>query len=145
MTDLGPSMKPQVRNRYPHFLAEDVEVWSKFLKTDAHRILECWYDVKVGSGAAVPGSASDMERKIAAAVTRKRIDVVCRVEGSIWVVEVKPWANMYAVGQVVSYVRLFVKEYAPTGEVIPVLVCDSYDEDLVDEFEEFGILVLTND
>lgn len=145
MTELGPSMKPQVRNRYPHFLAEDVEVWSKFIKTDGHRIIECWYDLKVGTGADLPVDATDMERKISNGISRKRIDVVCRVAGNIWVVEVKPWANMYAVGQVVSYVRLFRKEYRTDVEVIPVLVCDSFDKDLLDEFDEFGILVFENE
>lgn len=145
MRILGLSMKPMVRNRYPHFLAEDVVVWSKFLKTEAHRISECWYDLRVGTGAVLPPDATEMERKISDGVSRKRIDVVCRVEDKLWVVEVKPWANMYAVGQVISYVRMFSKEFKTDLDVIPVIVCDSVDVDLLDELDEFGVLVLEND
>ena len=126
-------------------LQEDNAVWSKFLSTDADLLKEVWYDVKVGLPVLLPVGASDLERRIAAGVTRKRIDVVCSVAGGFWVVEIKPRASMLAIGQVISYYRLFILEYAPAGQVFPVIVCDSYDEDLVDEFDELGVLVLQND
>lgn len=142
MVELGPGQKPLVQNHYPHMLAEDVRVWTKFLRTDAHRIKEVWYDLRVGQAVLLSEGASDMDRKIALGLTRKRIDVVCKVAGGLWVIEVKPYANMYAMGQILTYVRLFAQEYIVAGELTPVLVCDSYDEDLVNEFDEFGILVL---
>ena len=145
MADLGPGTKPVIRPHYPHMLHEDNSVWTKFLQTDAQRLKEVWYDVKVGLPVFLPVGASDIERRIAAGVTRKRIDVVCHVAGGYWVVEIKPRASMLAVGQVISYVRMFNLEYAPGGQVIPVIVCDSFDEDLVDEFDELGVLVLMND
>lgn len=142
MVELGPGQKPLVQVHYPHMLAEDIRVWTKFLKTDAHRIKEVWYDLRVGHSVLLEFGASDMAKRIAAGLTRKRIDVVCRVADGLWVVEVKPYANMYAMGQILTYVRLFKLEYVTVGEVTPVLVCDSYDTDLVDEFDEFGVLVL---
>jgi len=145
MSVLGPGQKPNIRPRYPHLLPEDTAVWSKFLKTDANRIIECWYDVRIGQSVLLGPNADEMDWKIASGLTRKRIDVVCRVEDGFWVVEVKPYANMYAVGQILTYVRLFKAEYEPEGELNPVLVCDDYDEDLLDEFDEFGILVIKND
>ena len=126
-------------------LAEDNAVWTKFLQTDGFRLKEVWYDVRVGQPVPLPADASDMDRRIAAGLTRKRIDVVCSVGGGLWVVEVKPYASMLAVGQVISYARLFALTYTVTGELIPVIVCDSFDEDLVDEFDELGVLVLMND
>lgn len=145
MVSLGPGQKPNIRPRYPHMLAEDIAVWTKFLKTDAHRIKECWYDVRVGQAVLLGVGASDIEQRIAGGLTRKRIDVIALVEGGYWVVEVKPYVNMYALGQILTYVRLFAAEFDIPGELTPVLVCDAYDEDLLDEFEEFGILVLQND
>lgn len=126
-------------------LAEDNAVWTKFLQTDIHRLKEVWYDVRVGQAVLLPVGADDRDRRIAAGLTRKRIDVVCSVGGGFWVVEIKPYASMLAVGQVISYSRLFAIEYTVPGQVIPVIVCDSYDEDLLDEFDELGILVLMND
>lgn len=145
MADLGPGQKPLIRPHYPHMLFEDTGVWTRFLQTDAYRLKEVWYDVRVGMPVDLGVGASEMEKKIAAGLTRKRIDAVCSVGGGFWVVEVKPYASMLAVGQVISYVRLFKLQYTVPGQIIPVIVCDAFDEDLVDEFDELGVLVLMND
>lgn len=145
MSDLGYGQKPYIQPHYPHFLAEDTAVWTRFLQTDAHRIARCWYDVKVGRPMDLPASASDVEIKVAAGVSRKRIDVVCLVDSSYWIIEIKPFGNMVALGQVLTYSRLFPLEYDVTGEIVPVIVCAGVDEDLIDEFEELGILVLVTE
>jgi len=134
--------KPLLRPHYPHFLAEDNAVWTAYLKKEAHRIEELWYDLRVGQPVQLQPDASDMERRIALGLTRKRIDVVCLVDGDFWVVEVKPYASMLAVGQALTYARLFALEYELTGRIIPVIVCNVIDEDLIEEFDEFGILVM---
>lgn len=130
---------------YPHMLTEDVTVWSKFLATVRTPIKEVWYDVHCGSPVALPGGASDLDHRIAAGITRKRIDVVCHVGGGFWVVEVKPFASMLALGQALSYARLFAKEYVVDGEIWPIVVCDHVDEDLTDEFDELGVGLFVND
>ena len=144
MDELGPGQKALVRPHYPHMLYEDNHIWTKFLKTDAARIQELWYDVRVGQPVYLGETASEMELKIAGGLTRKRIDVICRVNGDYWVVEVKPWASMLAVGQVITYARLFALGYNVTARVIPVIVCDALDEDLIEQYDELGILVLVN-
>lgn len=144
MLTLGVSQKPVVMPTYPHMLAEDTAVWSKYLASPLVPIKELWYDVHVGAPVRIPAEASDMDRRIAAGISRKRIDVVCRVGGGFWIVEVKPRANMVALGQVLTYSRLFVQDYSPRGEVWPVIVCDSADEDLVSQFDELGVAVIVN-
>ena len=145
MVDLGPGQKPDIMPHYPHMMAEDTQVWTKFLESERFDIGRVWYDVRVGQSVFVPVGADDRDRRIAAGLTRKRLDVVASVAGGLWVVEVKPYANMYAVGQVITYARLFGLEYASPGPVIPVIICDDFDIDLVDEFDELGILVIKND
>lgn len=145
MVDLGCGQKPNVMPHYPHMLAEDTAVWTKFLQSKSIEIKRVWYDVRVGQAVLVEVGADEVERKIAQGLTRKRIDVVAAVAGGIWVIEVKPYASMYAVGQVITYASLFATEYIVPGQVIPVIICDDYDEDLIDEFDELGILVIKND
>jgi len=145
MAVLGPTQKPIVRTHYPHLLAEDTEVWTKFLKAGFVNITKAWYDVRVGSMVFMGPEASEMEMLVAAGLTRKRIDVVAEVGGNTWVIEVKPYANMYAVGQIITYVRLFEQEYEYNGELRAVIICDDYDTDLIEEFDEFGVLVIKND
>ena len=140
--DMGPGRSPTVRPHYPHFLAEDNGVWTRFLEQNFERLHEVWYDVKVGRPVKLDDNATEMELRIARGVTRKRIDVVGWDGGSYWVIEVKPFASMLAVGQVISYARMFAMEYVIKGRVVPVIVCNTLDEDLTDEFKELGILVI---
>lgn len=136
-------MKSVVQSFYPHMMALDIEVWSKYLAAPVVPIKEVWYDVHVGGAVEVSGGSDEILHRVAAGVTRKRIDVVCRVGGGYWVVEVKPFGSMLALGQILSYTRLFVQEYRPDGEVIPVVVCSSVDLDLIDEFGDVGVLLIT--
>lgn len=145
MAILGSGQKPNVMVHYPHMLAEDTDVWTRFLESRVIDIDEVWYDLRVGQPVAVRQGASEMEQRIANGLTRKRIDAVCRVAGGFWVVEVKPYANMVALGQALTYSRLFKQEYTDVGEVLPVIVCDGVDQDLIEEFDELGVLVLAND
>ena len=138
-------MKPIVMPHYPHMMAEDIDVWSKYLRDPLVPIREVWYDVHVGGAIALPEGAGAIEQQVALGVSRKRIDVVAGVGGGFWVVEVKPLASMLALGQVLSYTRLFKQEFAPVGEVWPVIVCDAVDEDLLDEFDAAGVAVIVND
>lgn len=144
MVGLGPGMKPIVMPHYPHMMVEDTAVWTKFLDSKVVPIKEVWYDVRVGQSVFLTEGAGDMERKIAAGLTRKRIDVVAAVEDSLWVIEVKPYANMYALGQIQTYVYLFEQEYVTPETVQGVIVCDDYDIDLIGEFADLGIMVLSN-
>lgn len=145
MAELGPGQKPMVMTHYPHMLAEDVAVWSKCLAKMGQAITRVWYDVHVGRPVSLPAGATTIEQKIAAGVTRKRIDVVCSVGPEFWVVEVKPFANMTALGQAFSYSRLFGMEYDTYLPVRAVVVCDEFDRDMSVPFEELGVLVLKND
>ncbi|MBA7479581.1 hypothetical protein ES707_15015 [subsurface metagenome] len=142
MVALGVSQKPIVMPSYPHMLAEDTAVWSKYLADPVHRIKEVWYDVHVGKPVEGVKPDDELGMRIASGITRKRIDVVARVGGGLWVIEIKPFANMVALGQVLSYTRLFIEEYRPVEEVRGVVVCDSLDPDLVDEFEALDVIVI---
>jgi len=120
-------------------LFEDVEVWSRFLQSDRGRILEVWYDLHVGQAVPVPEGSPEYLKLVALGVTRKRIDVVCRVAEGYWVVEVKPYANALALGQVLNYTRLFVIEYPAAVPARPVIVCDIADDDLRGDFSGRGV------
>lgn len=145
MEDLGFGRRPIVMPHYPHMLAEDIAVWTKFLESQRYEIVEVWYDVHVGAPIDLGEEAEELALAVARGVSRKRIDCVCRVGPDLWVVEVKPFANMTALGQVLTYTRLFEKEFSDPGRVKAVVVCDTADEDLADEFQELGVMVIQND
>lgn len=143
VANLGVGQRPVVMVTYPHMLAADAEIWSRFLKRFGHRLKEVWYDVHVGT-PTVPGGAEDqVAARIAAGITRKRIDVVARVGGGWWVVEVKPRVNTTALGQVLTYKRLAAKEYYLAGEVWGVIVAAELDVDLLEGVDELNVGVFT--
>lgn len=127
---------------YPHMLAEDTEVWTEYLKAPIAPIKEVWYDLHVGGIPELDAGAGALERKVAAGVMRKRIDVVAHVGGGYWVIEIKPYGSMLALGQAFCYARLFAAEFTPAGEVVPIVVCNHVDPDLLDDFEAAGVGVI---
>jgi len=132
-------MKPVVRARYPHMLAEDADVWTRFLEKYPGRFAEVWYDVHVGKPVPVPPDSPEWLERFSGEVSRKRIDVVGRVPGGFIVVEVKPYANYVALGQVMVYWPLFAEEYGGGAECAAMVVCYVADQDCVAEFQEHAI------
>ena len=145
MAVLGTSQKPIIMPHYPHFLAEDTAVWTRYLASPVKAIKEVWYDVHVGRAVPIPEGGGDLERRISRGVTRKRIDVVARVDSSLWVIEIKPFAGMQALGQIIAYHRMFVEEFQPVWPTWPVIICDKADYDVVSTFDALGVIVIAND
>ena len=135
---------PVVMTSYPHFGDADTDVWSRYLADPVVPIKEVWYDVHVGKPVELRRSSDEMDRRIANGVTRKRIDVVARIGNGFWIIEVKPIADQQALGQIINYTRLFVREFNMPGEVFPVIVADEVDENVMLSFEQLGILVIVN-
>lgn len=145
MALLGFGQKPMIMSHYPHMLHEDVAVWTRFLEKMARVINRLWYDVHVGQPVIPDDRESTIQEKVAAGVTRKRIDVVASIGGEFWVIEVKPVAGMAALGQVYAYNRLFTIEYDTFRPTKPVVVCDVLDADVGISFEELGVMVFVNE
>jgi len=124
---------------------QDTGVWTRFLEGEHPWINRVWYDVHVGKGVNVGPDSDELDRRIARGLTRKRIDVVAEVGGGYWVVEVKPFGGMVALGQVMTYSRLFVQEYRVDAAVVPVVVCDVVDRDVMGDFEAVGVGVFENE
>lgn len=130
-----------VMPHYPHMLAGDTEVWSRFLEDPPFIIKGVIYDYHVGRPVNVGPGADLITKQIAAGLGQKRVDVVMWADGMWWVVEVKPRAGMTALGQVITYARLFKQENLILDVVRPTIVCADYDPDLVDDFEAQGVTV----
>ena len=121
---------PNIMPHYPHMLVEDREIWTKFLEIREFEIDRVWYDVHVGHGLPVASPAGSLEHKIAQGVTRKRIDVICTVKNELWIIEIKPHANMGALGQIITYNQLFRDEFETPYKIVPAILCWSIDFDI---------------
>ena len=142
MADLGPGQRPIIMPHYPHLLADDTEVWTKYLEAPIRDMKRVWYDLHVGAPVQLGTGADDMDRRIADGVTKKRIDVVAAVGGGYWVIELKWVGNMHALGQALAYSRLFRIEFNIYEEVWPVVICDELDPDLIDDYDLAGVALI---
>ena len=139
---LGPGESPEVRLKYVHMLKEDYATWTAFLESGVLKLEEVWYDVHVGVAMEVPSGAPMWMLRVADGVSRKRIDVLGRMGVVYSVIEVKPIANMEAIGQVVTYRRLFGEEFEVPGVVGAVVVCMTVDRDVVESARELDVVVM---
>jgi hypothetical protein len=139
LLDLGPGEAPAKRSSYPHMMPEDHVVWSRFLEQKVGLVQRVWYDVHVGEAVEVPNDLPPEMLAVSRAVTRKRIDAVCIMGGVYYVCEVKPWGGYVALGQVLVYWDLFIKEFPRASPTIGAVVCATADPDCLDAFGEQGI------
>lgn len=123
---------------------QEAQVWTRFLESGDIPIEELWYDVHVGASVKGDWDVDSVPARVALAVTRKRIDVVAVVDGVLWIIEVKPVAMHFAIGQVLAYETLFANEYEHDVETWPVIVCDTCDPDVIPLCQSLGVVVVAN-
>ena len=125
--DVYPAVK---QGRYPHMLAEDVALWNKFLDEWPEQFEGVEYDVHVGGEVERLRWWSDQVQRMGEWLAAKRIDVVGYRPGEIWIVEVKPYAGVAAIGQVLCYLELYRKDRRPPEKLVGCIVTDKVTPDL---------------
>lgn len=130
-------------DRFPHMLAADIDLWRRFLTLHKGEFLVYNYDVHVGVGAPIPLNTPEQYVKAIEASSQKRIDVVAEKDSEIWVIEVKPYASLSAVGQVLCYSALYIDKFKPVKKVIPCIVTDYIYPDEAWLFNHFKITAIS--
>ncbi len=96
--------------KYPHMKPADVEIWERFIDANSGFFDRVDYDLCVGEGADfLPTDESTPDGRQNRLYKRK-IDVVGYKGNAVWLVEVKPLADMEALGQIITYGDLYAKE-----------------------------------
>ncbi len=141
MVELLNGEVPQLRVKYPHMMPMDSEIWNRFLIFGKFLPDRVYYDVRVGRGVEPPEGSPEWLKKYAKINYTKRIDVIGSTIDRWWIIECKPGASYWALGQVIFYSWAFKNEIADDKEIIPVVITDVVDEDLRPLFDLAGVLV----
>lgn len=141
MLHLTGGVKPVVQRKYLHMMPEDTAIWTRFLRQGQFLPDLVWYDVHVGKGIHVSDGQPDWLKKMTLDISRKRIDIVARCGLDYWIIEAKPAAGIVALGQVLYYSTAFALEYEHAGRIIPAVVTDVVDPDLVQTFRLGGVVI----
>lgn len=124
-----PKVPLEKIRQFPHMMPGDIEIWEAFLKQFPDEFYDFRYDIHVGKGYILTQDAPDWAKKHARIVTQKRIDVVARRAGLLYVIEVKPDAGLAAFGQVQAYRHLLMVYW--TLDTLPhgAIITDFVDDD----------------
>ncbi|GAI83619.1 unnamed protein product, partial [marine sediment metagenome] len=70
---------------------------------------------------------------------RKRVDVVGETASTIVIFEVKPRAGMGAMGQLLNYRALYLREVRPAKPLRMMVVCERVEPDVTRTYAQYGI------
>lgn len=116
--------------RYPGLVGSDIEVWQRFIAKHADLFYGFDYSVRVGIGGYLLYDKPENIQALEYSTKAKRIDAVGFTAVNIWAIEVKSFPGLDAIGQAISYQKLYTHNYQPDKPVMAVLVCDYADPDI---------------
>lgn len=130
------------RGRFPHLMPVDVAIWNRYLDRYGAQFLGFQYDITLGHGATPLPEMSPADRFLLWSLTVKRADCLgIQLEG-VTLYEVKPRLGMAAIGQVVSYYVLWLRQYGYVPAVKMAVVCEQDEPDLHYVIDALGFQVI---
>lgn len=127
--------------KYPHMQPLDVAVWERFIQVNPDYFDRVDYDVPVGTGATPhPDHAPEIQYDHTI-LTQKKIDVVGYRRSEITLVEIKPIANMRALGQILTYAHLYKDDHPEVGSLILVVLAGEIERELEAIYAAHGVQI----
>jgi hypothetical protein len=123
--------------------ANDHELLARFLDLMPRPPDELHTHVPVG---ALPVVHEDMDdgftAELLATLWPRRVDAACRWGDDWYLIECKPDAAHYVVGQVLCYYFWWVRERPDLPAPVPVIVTDKVDADVLPVLDALGVVVV---
>lgn len=123
-------------------LPAEVRRWDAFLSLYGMPEGAVSYDVHLGEGAPINPDWPAWMAGMVRALSTHRVDVVIERPDEVVIVEVKGIAGMSAVGQLVGYEALWIKERGTDRPVRLLLVCERAEADMIAVFDWYEIEVV---
>jgi len=126
-TILGPKYSTDWRGKPPHMLSVDIPIWYRFLVNHADKFVNLWYDSLLGAPVLDEKTEDYKMEKMWRALTAKRSDAIAELANEIWIIEVTDYAGMRALGQLLTYHSLWLKDPPVSKPEKLVLVASETD------------------
>ena len=120
-------------------LPADIILWERWLAKFKDEYDKFEYDVHVGKVKPIYPTSPVNLMKLAEEVSRKRLDVVAYKGIFRVIIEVKPYAGLSALGQLLGYEILYKREYPEAYTLRLGVVTDRLDEDMKVLFDHYNI------
>jgi len=125
--------------RFKHLLPAEVKIWNRFLSEWGREWDWFQYDIHLGSGVEILEYWDDKIKKLAKVLTQFRVDVIGHKAKAITIFEIKPQAGIGALGQVLAYKKLYIKEFGSDIDIGLAIVTDRVGPDIEYIYSQFGI------
>lgn len=120
-------------------LAPDIPVWYRFLEKWGVYFEHLYYDVLLGGPVLSPEQEDDPYWRMWRANISKRADVIAELDNEVWIIEVAKRPGLRAIGQLMTYVSLWIEDPKIEKLEVPVLVCEELDTDLIASAARYGM------
>ncbi len=114
-------------------------LWNRFLDTYGAGFDSFAYDVRVGPASGAARGFDEQTQAVFRALSQLRIDAVGYRGGEVWIFEVKPFAGISTVGQLIGYRDLYVAEFRPERAPSLGVVTDRFQPAVGEVFKRQGI------
>jgi hypothetical protein len=139
-TELGKPFAVSWRGNPPHMLYPDVPVWYSWLEKYGQLINSLYYDCLLGGPWMSPEAMADPVSYLWAYNNSKRADAIAELDSEVWIIEVSTSPGLRAIGQLLSYLSLWLEDPKINKQEKLVLVCSSVDTDLIASAARYGII-----
>lgn len=116
--------------KYPHMKPLDVAIWERFVVKYPNLFTMVIYDYHVGEGADFLPTGTETPDGRENRLYQKKIDVLGFKVDEMSIIEVKPRADIKALGQVITYEKLLTDKIARGKTVRKMVVCEGIDSDM---------------
>lgn len=128
--------------KYPHMKPADVAVWERFIQENRDAFERVDYDFHVGEGADFLPTGEDTPDGRENRLYQRKIDVVGYRGNEVTLIEVKPSADMAALGQIQTYGELYAKGNFSQFEPILLVVAGKIMVEMKDVYQAKGVEVV---
>lgn len=129
-------------SKYPHMKPEDVAVWERFIKDAPDFFDSVDYDYHVGKGRPYSLNLPENIARSAKKLSQRKVDVIGYKDDAVYVVEVKPIADMRALGQTLVYFKLYIERMGTAGNVFKLVIAGDIEPDLAETYKEMDVSVM---
>ncbi len=143
-----PAFGEHLKRYYPGITPKEERVWRHWLKEHEDEFDAFEYNVHVGEGVRVTPAEMLQPDPVAMAIaesyrkaTQLKIDALGFRSGEVWIFEVEDRATSATLGQLQTYGTLLPRARSVLGPVELAVVCRFVGADMLDVFDEAGIIV----
>ena len=127
--------------RYSRMSREDTILWNQFIHDHGPEYESFDYDLPVGEGETPQEDLPDFLIKDWQDLTKKRIDAVGYKNNTATIFEVKPRAGTSALGQLLTYKKLFSQTFPSVKPVNLTVICSLILNDEKNVYNSQGITI----